>query len=145
MSAVILLDIAMVAAVVVIHYESLFQLSKLLPILNIRHRYHIVVGVIGALLAHVVEVSLFALAYFKLNDRPGWGLLRGEEFSGTFADCLYFSFTTFTTLGFGDIEPSGSLRFLTGVESLTGLMLITWSASFLYLQMQNYWHDHKHQ
>ena len=54
-------------------------------------------------------------------------------------DCVYFSFTTFTTLGFGDIEPIGDLRYLTGLEALTGLVLITWTASFLYLEMQRYW------
>ncbi|EEB77646.1 hypothetical protein GPB2148_582 [marine gamma proteobacterium HTCC2148] len=54
-------------------------------------------------------------------------------------DCVYFSFTTYTTLGMGDIEPIGDLRYLTGLESLTGLVLITWSASFLYLEMTRYW------
>ncbi|MEC4681791.1 MAG: two pore domain potassium channel family protein, partial [Nitrospirota bacterium] len=28
------------------------------------------------------------------------------------------------------------IRFLTGIEALSGLVLITWTASFLYLQMQ---------
>ena len=54
-------------------------------------------------------------------------------------DCVYFSFTTYTTLGFGDIEPFGDLRYLTGLESLPGLVLITWSASFLYLELTRYW------
>jgi hypothetical protein len=31
------------------------------------------------------------------------------------------------------------LRHLTGIEALTGLVLITWSASFLFLEMQRYW------
>ena len=54
-------------------------------------------------------------------------------------DCVYFSFTTFTTLGFGDIHPLGPIRFLTGIEALTGLVLITWTASFLFLEMQRHW------
>jgi hypothetical protein len=33
----------------------------------------------------------------------------------------------------------GYLRYLTGVEALTGLILITWSASFLFIEMQKYW------
>ena len=51
----------------------------------------------------------------------------------------FFSFTTPTALGFGDIEPTGNLRYLTGIESLTGLVLITWTASFLFVEMQRYW------
>ena len=30
-------------------------------------------------------------------------------------------------------------RFLTGTESLSGFILITWSASFLYLEMEQFW------
>ena len=66
----------------------------------------------------------------------GW--LSGN-FNGTLTDAAYFSFTTYTTLGFGDIEPTGHLRFLAGIESLTGLVLITWTASFLYLEMRKDW------
>jgi hypothetical protein len=31
------------------------------------------------------------------------------------------------------------VRFLTGTESLSGFILITWSASFLYLEMEQFW------
>lgn len=54
-------------------------------------------------------------------------------------DCVSFSFTTYTTLGMGDIEPIRDLRYLTSLESLIGLVLITWSASFPYLEMTRYW------
>lgn len=38
---------------------------------------------------------------------------------------LYFSVVTFTTLGYGDIQPaSGAAQFLAGVESLLGALLI---------------------
>jgi hypothetical protein len=32
--------------------------------------------------------------------------------------------------------PSGHLRYLAGIEAHTGLVLITWTASFLYIEMQ---------
>ncbi|MFT6897577.1 MAG: hypothetical protein ACJA13_001986, partial [Paraglaciecola sp.] len=35
--------------------------------------------------------------------------------------------------------PFGDLRYLTGIESLTGLVLITWTASFLFFEMQRHW------
>ena len=68
----------------------------------------------------------------------GWGTLSGN-FDGSLLDCVYFSFTTYTTIGFGDITPTGHLKYLTGLQALTGLVLITWTASFLFLEMQNYW------
>lgn len=34
----------------------------------------------------------------------------------------------------------GPLRLIVGIEALNGLLLITWSASFCYLNMQKDWH-----
>ena len=106
--------------------------------MKIRHQYRIVFGVFGALVAHAIEIWIFALVYYKMHHASGWGSLVGN-FDGSLMDCGYFSFTVFTTLGFGDIEPLGNLRYLIGVESLTGLVLITWTASFLYYEMQRHW------
>ena len=128
----------LVVLVVMIHYEFLNKLFSYLPRLDINHRRRIAVGVCGALLAHTIEVWVFAIAYYFINKSEGWGYLEGN-FDGSLLDCGYFSFTTFTTLGFGDIQPFGDIRYLTGIESLTGLVLITWTASFLYLEMQRYW------
>jgi hypothetical protein len=138
MSAVVLANIAVVLAAVVIHYEFLFRLSLLLRHVKIRHRPRVLLGVGGALIAHAVEVWLFAGVYYLMHHAPGWGRLTGN-FDGSLMDCVYFSFTTFTTLGFGDIQPEGNMRFLTGIEALTGLVLITWTASFLFVEMQKFW------
>ena len=126
------------AIAVIIHYEFLFQLSSLIPKMKIKHRFRIVLGVFGALTAHAAEIWVFAFAYYFMHQSQGWGNLEGN-FTGSLMDCVYFSFTTFTTLGFGDIEPTGDLRYLTGIEALTGLVLITWTASFLYFEMQRFW------
>lgn len=133
-----LINLLVVSICVIVHYEILFQLSKRIPKLSIKPRQRIVVGVFGALIAHTIEVWVFAVAYYFKHKSGVFGSLEGN-FSGSFLDCVYFSFTSFTTLGFGDIEPLGDIRFLTGIESLTGLVLITWSASFLYYEMQKYW------
>ncbi len=135
---IFLINSLIVATVVMIHYECLLRLTVLMPKMKVVHRYRIVLGVFGALIAHVMEVWVFALGYYFMHRAAGWGGLAGN-FNGSLLDCGYFSFTTFTTLGFGDITPHGDLRYLTGIESLTGLVLITWSASFLYLEMQRYW------
>ena len=56
-------------------------------------------------------------------------------------DAIYFSATTFTTLGYGDLAPVGPIRFLSGTAALTGLVLISWSASFTYLEMERFWRN----
>ena len=134
-----LVNTLVVGAAVLIHYKVLYRLYRWLPKSQVPHRYRIVIGVAGALAAHVAEVWVFALAYYLMVFKLGWGSFSGAIEQGNILDCFYFSFTTYTTLGFGDIQPYGDVRFLTGVESLTGLVLITWTASFLYLEMQNHW------
>jgi hypothetical protein len=93
-----------------------------------------------ALVAHSIEVRVFGLAYYLMHKAEGQGHFEGN-FDGSLADSVYFSFTTLTTLDFGDIQPIGELRYLTGIEALTGLVLITWTASFLFIGMQNYWNE----
>lgn len=138
MLTVTLINMLVVVLVVIIHYECLLRLNDWLPRLKLWSRFRIVVGVFGALLAHALEVWCFALVYYLMAHADGWGTLSGN-FDGSFLDCVYFSFTTYTTIGFGDITPSGHLKYLTGLQALTGLVLITWTASFLFLEMQKYW------
>ncbi|MCP4433658.1 MAG: two pore domain potassium channel family protein [Gammaproteobacteria bacterium] len=138
MLVVFLIIIGAVTSSVAIHYEFLYRLTVWMPVLKIRHRRRIVAGVFTALAAHTIEIIIFAIAYYTLNRIDGLGSLQGN-FDGSLADCIYYSFTTYTTLGFGDIEPFGGIRFLSGIESLTGLLLITWTASFLYMEMRQYW------
>lgn len=140
MVIVFIVNILVIALAVIIHYEFLYRITVLMPRLKIRHRFRIVLGVFLALTAHAAEVWVFAISFYLMNKSQNWGTLEGN-FDGSLWDCAYFSFTTFTTLGFGDIQPTGDLRFLTGLESLTGLVLITWTASFLYLEMTRYWNE----
>lgn len=138
MVAIFTVNTLVIATVVMIHYEFLYRFTTFMPKMKIRHRFRIVFGVFAALTAHTVEVWIFAAGYYLMHNGEGWGSLQGN-FGGSLLDCVYFSLTSYTTLGFGDIAPTGNLRFLAGFESLTGLVLITWSASFLYLQMTRYW------
>lgn len=132
------INLTLIVLMVFIHYEVLFQLADKLPDLKLKPRYRVLVGVFAILIAHIVEIWLFALAYFFTIQIEGFGSLTGN-FNQSLLDCSYFSFTNYTTLGYGDIEPSGHIRFMTGIESLTGLLMITWSASFLFLEMQKNW------
>jgi len=60
---VFLINCLVVATAVLVHYEFLVRLSSVIPKMQIKHRYKIVFGVFGALVAHMVEIWLFAVAY----------------------------------------------------------------------------------
>lgn len=130
----------LVAVAVLIHFEALNQLSSIIPKLNIKHRLRILFGVFGALIAHVVEIWAFAFGYYLMIHYGNFGTLEGH-FDKSLMDCSYFSFVTYTSLGFGDIVAKGDIRFLAGLEALTGLVLISWTASFMFLEMQKLWKD----
>jgi hypothetical protein len=133
-----IINLTLVATTVLIHYETLYYLAKRLPSLHTKPRFRVLGGLYVIILAHIVEIWLFALGYYFMVHVGGFGELSGNVTHGLLDNC-YFSFTTYTTLGYGDIQPSGYLRFLAGLESLTGLLMITWSASFMFLEMQKYW------
>ena len=130
----------LVAVAVLIHYEVLRQISALVPRLNIRPRLRILFGVFGALCGHVLEIWLFGIGYYWINKSGVDGSLAGN-YDGSLMDSIYFSFSSYTSLGIGDIEPMGSLRFLSGLEALLGLVLISWTASFMFLEMTRYWRE----
>jgi hypothetical protein len=138
---VFIINTALVLVTIVIHYEVLFQLSKRLPeIKKITPSYKVLICVFTIFLAHVVEIWLFSLGYYYSAQLDGVGNLFGKTANhGVILDYVYLSFVTYTTVGYGDLVASGYLRYLTGVEALTGLILITWSASFLFIEMGKYW------
>jgi hypothetical protein len=140
MLLIFIINTLVVVFAVVVHFEMLSRLSIIMPTLTIRYRLRVAVGIFGALVAHIIEIWLFAIAYFLLIKLEKFGSLQGIV-DADLLNCAYYSFVTYTTLGFGDIIPVGDLRFLTGLESLTGLVLIAWTASFMFSEMQKYWNN----
>ena len=137
----LLVSTALVLIVVLIHYEVLRFTSMLLPHMAIRPRQLILAVILAAFFAHAVEVWLYAIVYYLLADDVGIGHFGGT-FNNQFSDFLYFSTATYTSLGYGDIYPTGDLRLVAGIETIVGLMMIGWSASFTYLAMEKFWGLH---
>lgn len=81
---------------------------------------------------------MFAVGITAMATSGKHGYLQGELQAGL-RDYFYYSAVSLTSLGFGDLTPIGHLRLLAAVEALTGLVLIAWTASFAYLQMQRFW------
>ncbi|MDZ7735029.1 MAG: ion channel [Gammaproteobacteria bacterium] len=74
-----------------------------------------------------------------LRFNEGTGVLIRQYPEGL-PDYIYLSTTTYTTLGYGDLVPTGPVRAIYGTESLVGLVLITWSASLTFLEIRNTGH-----
>jgi len=127
--------------VIVLHYEVLYKLNQIMSVIkHIHARYKVLIAVGVIFIAHIIEIWVFAIAYYLMLKFPNLGKIIGTAPEhGSLLDSAYLSFVTFTTVGYGDIVVDGYLRYLTGVEALTGLILITWSASFLFIEMQKYW------
>ncbi|MFN0301631.1 MAG: ion channel [Burkholderiales bacterium] len=136
--AVVLTTGLIVSACVLLHYEVFSWLTRALTRMHLRiRRRRILVLIFGLLTLHVVEIWLFGLGYFFLLAAQTSSQIIGS--AGGLFDLVYFSAVVYTTLGLGDLVPRGAIRFMTGMEALTGFVLITWSASFTFLEMQRFW------
>jgi len=138
MFVVIVSCVILIALTTLIHYEVLRGLHHGLPKIKIPIRTKLLVAIFVAFLAHAAEMGLYGVTLFVLIRYMDVGSLAGESEIGLL-DCLYFSAETYTSLGLGDMAPSGPVRLLAGVEALNGLLLIAWSASFIYISMEKFW------
>jgi hypothetical protein len=137
---VVLTTLVVVVIVVMTHYEGLHFFTRWMAGNTLKPRFRIVIMIYGLLVLHTFEITIFGGAYWFLSQSPGFGTLVAQDLLSLW-DCMYFSATVYSTLGFGDLVPTQAMRLLAGIESVTGLLLITWSASFTYLEMVRYWRD----
>jgi len=79
---------------------------------------------------HAIQITVWAVAYLAV-------LPEGEL--ETFEKALYFSFVTFTTLGYGDITLSEGWRLLSGIQALNGILLVGWTTALLFSVVQRSW------
>lgn len=135
---VVILSVLLVAASIVIHYEALRFASRGASDIGVRPRIRLWLMLGGAILSHLIHIGLFGLGFVLIEFVFGTGQLNGPD-SGTFEDAFYFAITSYTTLGIGDVYPSGQARLLSGIAALTGLVMVTWTASLTYLYMERYW------
>ncbi len=136
-----LISTLLVVACTFIHFEVLSVLkSSLGRMTTIPSRARLLFVILAAMFSHLLQITLFGAACFLLRDKFALGTFGGT-FSDKFSSFIYFSTETYTSLGFGDIYPVGRIRLLTGIEALTGLVMIGWTASFTYLEMTKYWRE----
>ncbi|MFC0446090.1 ion channel [Pseudidiomarina halophila] len=135
----------LVLLAMLVHYEASFRLRRMLQRnQSLRRRARIMILLGGLFLAHVAEVAFFGIGGWLLisfADTTINGSLGGLEASPELADFLFLSIASYTTVGFSEAYPLGPIRFLFGIESLIGFMLITWTASLSFLEMQHHWQN----
>ncbi len=134
----VLLTLLLAGMAIGLHYEALQQLNQRMPNWKLPPHPRVLVMMFCILAVHILEIWLFAFGIYLAVRVPGLGQLVGAE-QVVLLDAVYASATAYTTLGYGDLVPKGAVRFLFGTEALVGFLMITWSASFAYLEMQRYW------
>jgi len=139
---IILTGIALVVATVLMHAVGTHALIRFLG-----RRYANASGLIRShkslpaviwtaivlMALHVIEIQLWALTYLFV--------LPGDTLD-TYEKALYFSFVTFTTLGYGDVTLSThDWRLLSGIEAMNGILLAGWSTALLFVVVQRSWRN----
>ena len=76
--------------------------------------------VLAVFSAHLIEIWIWAVFYFFIEEIP------------TFKTALYFSTSSFTTVGYGDLTLSEEWRLLGSLESANGMILFGWSTAFIF-------------
>lgn len=90
------------------------------------------------IVAHLIEITMFTIAYVLLCPHPDFGSIAGLN-EADWREHFYFSAVTYTTTGYGDLTPAGNMRLLATIEALTGMIMIAWTASLAFLIMHRYW------
>jgi len=137
---VAVLCVLLLVASTLVHYETLRIMSYALPRLPMPPRIKMVVVILGAFAGHMLEVLMYTLAYQWMLWEHGLGTI-GESGKPSFLTSLYFSASTYTSLGYGDVVPTGPLTLLASSEALLGLLLIGWTAAYLFISMERFWED----
>jgi len=119
----------LVAATVVTHLGGL---ALLLTILRhhrpVTHRY-------VAAVVNTAAILSAALGLFALHAVEIWTWAGTFWWLGVFRDfehALYFSTSTFVTIGYGDVVLGPGMRILGAIEGANGIILIGWSTAFFF-------------
>ena len=82
----------------------------------------LVIAVMGCFFTLVFEIWLWAVLYMGV----------GVAELSTFESALYFSTTTFTTVGYGDVYLGTDWRLLSSFQSANGFILFGWTTAFMF-------------
>ena len=105
----LLLDVVFVAWAIILLMKSMFRARRVTADI-----------IVGGICVYLLIGLLWALVYILLNNLKS-GVIAFEGDPSLF----YFSFTTLTTLGYGDIVPKGRyVMMLTNFEAISGQIFL---------------------
>ena len=128
---------ALLLVTVTIHYTVLMRLTTFLEKEASKPRILILI-VMALFLAHAIEIMVYAVFYY-FADSSALSDVHSIKHETVFADSLYLSTLSFSSLGFSNIQTNMVVKLVAGFEALNVLLLITWSASFTFLAMGKLW------
>jgi hypothetical protein len=76
------------------------------------------------MLAHVLEVFVWSLAYAMVDAAP----------AGT--NLVYFAFVNYATLGYGDVTPVEDWKLLGPITAMNGALMFGWSTAVIFEVLQ---------
>lgn len=83
--------------------------------------FHILVRVVfGLLLLHLLQIIVWTACYQWSGCLPD------------FETAFYYSATSYSTVGYGDVIPAGGWRILGSVEAVTGVLMFGWGTGALF-------------
>ena len=118
-----------VGVTVVVHLAGLALLLAILRRYRRASRRYLVILLNGG----AILVAAFGL--FALHSAEIWIWAGIYQLLGAFTDfehALYFSTSTYVTIGYGDIVLPPGLRILGAIEGASGIILIGWSTAFFF-------------
>lgn len=125
----LMLATLVVGTTVIVHLVGLAILLAVLRRYRRAERRVLIVLLNGA----AILVAAFGL--FALHSVEIWIWAGVFQWLGAFTDfehALYFSTSTYVTIGYGDIVLPPGLRILGAIEGASGIILIGWSTAFFF-------------
>lgn len=133
--AVMTLSMQLGVATLVVGATVLVHLTGLATLLAILRRHRHASSRLLAAFFNTMVIILAAFGLFALHSIEIWAWAGLYRWLGAFADfehALYFSTSTYVTIGYGDLVlPPGS-RMLGAIEGASGIILIGWSTAFFF-------------
>ena len=86
---------------------------------------HKIEYIISIIFVFFLTITMFAVIYAEpIENSNNYFMEFGKPYNINFPDAFYFSTTTITTLGYGDITPVGIFRFFVIIEVLMGVIYL---------------------